>query len=160
MTSSALQHKFEVKKFLKGFFLWLLCIPINFVPIFMLYVNRIQTNGYTTVGQLLIDVVNDIDFMFIFVAVLFVLPLQGLFADYGDSGLQSAGKTCSVACYFCSSFLLIIYVLCSANSSADALLYAKFSLTFNITIAALTVVAGIALHVLMSIKTKGEEQET
>lgn len=154
MAPTSLQYRFEVKGFLKSFFLWLLCIPINFVPIFMLYVNKIQTNKYTTAKQLLMAVVNDKDFMFIFIAVLFVLPLQGLFADYCNSSLQSAGKTCSVACYFCSTFLLVIYILCSLNSSANDLLYAKISLAFNIVISILTVVAGIALHVLMSIKAK------
>ena len=37
MSSIAVRLKWERKRFIKGFLLWLLCIPINFVPVFMVY---------------------------------------------------------------------------------------------------------------------------
>lgn len=158
MTSTAVRLKWKSKKFFKGFILWFICIPINFVPVIMVYINSIESYKYTTVKDLVSAVVNDIDFTFVFIAVLFVLPLQGLFADYCDIDFQSAGKVCSVACYFCSAFLLMIYILCRSNPVANKLLYAKHSLTFNIIISILTIVAGAAVHILISIeKSIGEE---
>lgn len=160
MSSIAVRLKWERKRFIKGFLLWLLCIPINFVPVFMVYVNSTQAKAFTTAKELMSAVVNDIDFLFIFIAVLFVLPLQGLFADYCDTDFQEAGKACSVACYLCSAILLALYILCKSNSEANRLFYSKVSLAFNITILVLTIVAGAAVHVLMSIgKIKGKERE-
>lgn len=145
-------HKFQGKKFCKGFFPWLLCIPINIVPILIVYIDKVEANRYSNIWLMLSDIVKDIDFMFIFVAVLFVLPLQGLFSDYSDSILQGAGTACSVACYFCSVFLLIVYLLCTLHTAANNLLYAPYSFIFNIVILVLTIIAGATIHVLLSLE--------
>lgn len=156
MSSLGEHVEWEYKKFIKEFILWLLCIPINFVPVFVVNVNRINEDEYKTAKDLFISTISDIDFMFVFLSVLFVLPVHGLFADYCNKSIQDAGKTCSFACYICSFFLIIVYLFCTLKPEVHALLYAEYSKTFNIIILALTILAGIAIYSLTSISTRKE----
>ena len=144
-------EKRTIEKFFKGFSLWLLCIPINVVPVILPYFNDIQPHKYSTITALLADAEKDPNFLFIFVAMLFVLPLQGLFADYTDDYFQKSGRVCSVVCYMGSVFLLCAYVLCSSNYQAASLIYTPICCWLNYVVAGFTIVAGIAIHLLISL---------
>lgn len=69
------------KKGLTRFVLWLLGIPLNVIPVLFKQLNSISAENFPGIKTLAIMTIGDFDFLFISVSVIFILCIEGFFAE-------------------------------------------------------------------------------
>lgn len=154
MDQTNTKYRFSRVQFARGFWLWMLGIPINFLPLMIRYIVSYEAQKEYELVALVKDIVSDLDFLFVFLSALFVLYVQG---EYTTEDYTGAARICKRICLLVFAPLLILVVFLYSFPVFRAMLYDGVSLEFNIAIMSVTVLIGVLSHAAISmVKTEGE----
>lgn len=149
------QHKRELLlPILFAFFIWLICIPLNAIPIYIKY-----SIDDTTTKSLLMYVLSDKDCIYIFIPICFVLLLEGGY--YYNKGRQWL-TLLSWIVFVSSAVLMILSLVWYIPISVSPIALKKESSNLiyaNITMFSAVFTLGVFSHILLyKKKLLGEEQ--
>lgn len=99
------KYRMQWKKFLSRFGVWLLGIPLNIIPVAFKQLNSITAEAFPGMKRLAIMTIGDFDFSFISVSILFILCIEGFFAD-DDLAPVYRKFQCGSFVYFVALFVL------------------------------------------------------
>lgn len=140
-THSTREYNFIWLKFWKRLGLWLLGIPINFVPILFKHISSIQSNNWSGFGNLLQKAIGDIDFLFLSISVVFILCIEGYFAGENHVAGYRACQCISLI-YFV--ILLLVYCVVTFSVFFHSLFTYEQWFQYNLSLIAITVILGVA----------------
>lgn len=147
------KYVFSWGKFVRGFWLWLISIPINFLPLLIRHIADYEKKVEYEWTELLLTILCDLDFLFVFLCALFVLYLQG---EYTTDDCTGAAKICKRLSALFFAPLLILVLLLYAFPMFCAMIYKSVSFEFNMAIMIVTILLSALSHAAISME-KGEE---
>lgn len=145
------KYRLRWKSFLGKFALWLLGIPINIIPIVVKQINNFKADDFPGVANLLIYVIGDFDFLFIGISVLFVLCIEGFFADDELIPIYHKFQLASLI-YFL--LLLIIYLILFYRADLFQSMDTLKTAYYNGVMISLTIVLGALCNATISMKVR------
>lgn len=145
------KYKLQWKSFWGKFAFWLLGIPINIVPIVVKQINNFNAHDFPGVATLFIYVLGDLDFLFIGISVLFILCIEGFFAD--DDLIPIYHKF-QLASLIYSVLLLIIYLILFYRNDLFQAMDTLKSARYNGAMIFLTIVLGALCNATISMKAR------
>lgn len=137
--------------FIKRFLLWFLGIPINVVPVFFKQLGKISIENFPGLAVLASMTVADFDFSFISVSVVFVLCLEGFFAD---DELSLMYKRCQAICVIYSMVLVILYCVFFFNPDLYSIMNNHVAFIYNSVLIGLTIILGVLCNATVSMKAR------
>lgn len=149
MSKLSIRSAISIKEFARLFFLWLLCIPINFLPIILKSMSKHESDVNYTIASVLLSFFHDLDYCFVFISALFVLYLQ---AEYARKNSAVFSKVCRIGTIIVFFLLLIDYFMMFAFPSFKRATYDRYNELFNISLGVITIIISFLIHLLLSIK--------
>lgn len=145
------KYKFQWKSFFGKFALWLLGIPINIIPIVVKQINNLEAGNFPDIATFFTYVVSDFDFLFIGISVLFILCIEGFFAD--DELIPIYHKF-QLACLIYFVLLLIIYLILSFRADLFQSMDILTAAHYNGCVLFFTIVLGVLCNATISMKAR------
>ena len=145
------KYRMQWGSFIKRFLLWFLGIPINVVPVFFKQLGKISIENFPGLAVLASMTVADFDFSFISVSVVFVLCLEGFFAD---DELSLMYKRCQAICVIYSMVLVILYCVFFFNPDLYSIMNNHVAFIYNSVLIGLTIILGILCNATVSMKAR------
>ena len=141
------------KKFWGRFIFWSLCIPVNIIPIFLKHYRNINPDSFPTAkalrSALAAMTVGDLDFSFISLSVVFVLCIEGFFAEEELSKIYFKFQLGAILYFFALYFLYTNFFF---RPEMFSLLGHNGTITYNLILMGLTVILGILCNVTISME--------
>lgn len=145
------KYRMQWGSFIKRFLLWFLGIPINVVPVFFKQLGKISIENFPGLAVLASMTVADFDFSFISVSVVFVLCLEGFFAD---DELSLMYKRCQAICVIYSMVLVILYCVFFFNPDLYSIMNNHVAFIYNSALIGLTIILGVLCNATVSMKAR------
>lgn len=145
------QKKFKTRKgrFFWNFFLWLLEIPINVVPIFLKQISCIDAGNFSGIGTLFLMTISDFEILFICVGVLFVIIIESCAIDQ-DVPLWCRRVFAISFIAFCS--FLVLYCVFFFRQDLLSLLIGERRAIYNTVSIAVTIIFGVFFNIGISME--------
>lgn len=142
-------YKMQWPKFGKRFAVWFLGIPINIVPVAFKQLQSITVGCFPGIIDYIKMIVSDFDFSFISLSVVFILCIEGFFAEDDLSSTYRAFQFIAVI-YMVA--LLILYCVFFFRADLFTLMASGISFAYNLTIIILTFILGLLCNATISMK--------
>ncbi len=143
------KYRMQWKKFFSRFGLWLLGIPLNIIPIAFKQLNSITVDSFPGVKKLAIMTIGDFDFSFISVSVLFILCIEGFFADDDLAPLYRKFQ-CGSLIYFV--VLIILYCVFFFRPDLFSMMDLTATAIYNSILIVVTIILGALCNATISMK--------
>lgn len=144
------KYQMQWGAFGKRFLLWFLGIPINIVPVFFKQLEQVSEN-FHGIKALALMTIADFDFSFISVSVVFILGIEGFFAD---NELAPGYKACQVVCAICFTILLILYCMFFFMPELYSQMDSHMATIYNMVLIGLTIGLGVLCSATISMKER------
>ncbi len=141
------KYRLQWKKFVGRLLCWILGIPINVIPIVFSHITGNTQDILSNIGDFLLLIISDLNFSFISVSVVFVLLLEGFFADEDTPPIYRQVQMVSAICFVGALVVYCVFALVPGFYSSIDLHTRK---KFNLWLVALTLVLGIISNYLYS----------
>ena len=138
------------EKFAGRFFLWLLAIPLNVVPIIFKQLRSFADAAFPGIQQLAFLTIKDFDFSFISISVLFVLCLEGFFVE--DKSVIRIYRKFQLGSFIYFVAILILYCVFFFRPGLFSLMSEVVRFWYNIVLIGATVVLGVLCNGAISMK--------
>ena len=145
------KYIFRWKKFLGRFIFWFLSIIINIFPIILKHFRDVTPETFTGLDNLLFVTIGDFDFLFISVSVVFILCIEGFFAE---EELARIYHKFQLVAFLYITFLLILYVCFFFKLDMFVYMGPSGTFVYNSTIIILTVILGALCNITISLQEK------
>lgn len=145
------KYRMQWGSFIKRFLLWFLGILINVVPVFFKQLGKISIENFPGLAVLASMTVADFDFSFISVSTVFVLCLEGFFAD---DALSLMYRPCQAICVIYSMVLVILYCVFFFNPDLYSIMNDRTALIYNSVLIGLTIILGFLCNATVSMKAR------
>ena len=155
--STARVKKYNIRwqKLWGRFVFWFLCIPVNIIPIGLKHAKNLTPATFQGIKNLVMMTLGDFEFSFISLSVVFVLCIEGFFAE---EELVKVYHMFQLGAIFYGFFLLILYMYFFLKPEMFSLM-GMFSLygingdiIYNLTLIFLTIVLGFFCNATISIE--------
>ena len=118
---------------------------------FFKQLGKISIENFPGLAVLASMTVADFDFSFISVSVVFVLCLEGFFAD---DELSLMYKRCQAICVIYSMVLVILYCVFFFNPDLYSIMNNHVAFIYNSVLIGLTIILGILCNATVSMKAR------
>lgn len=145
-------YKIKWGKFGKTFFLWILGISINMIPIFLKQVCNIAGNPFPGIINLAKMTLADFDIFFVNISAMFVLCIEGIF---WDDGMAQWYKILRIIPFLCLVGFLVVYCVLYFNPEWFSNMQQSEQIRYNVFIGILTIVFGLLYNVAISVEKGG-----
>lgn len=143
------KYRMQWCSFFKKFIFWFLGIPINAIPVLFKQLEKITAENFPGLPTLTLMTVGDFDFSFISVSVVFILCIEGFFAD---NDLAPIYRLFQLGCAGYSFLLVILYCVFFFRPDLFSLMNFTTSVIYNSCLIGLTIVLGILCNATISMK--------
>lgn len=140
--------------FFKRFLLWLLGIPINIVPVLFKQISKITVENFPGLPTLAVMTLGDFDFSFISVNIVFVLCIEGFFAD---NDLVPIYRKFQLGCVVYCFLLILLYCVFFFNPDLFSIMDLASAAKYNLGLIGVTIVLGILCSATISMKASVSE---
>ena len=148
-TSKAEKYDIQWKKFWGRFIFWCLCIPINIIPILLKHIRGLTPETFPGIKKIIVMTVGDFDFLFISLSVVFVLCIEGFFAQGGLAKIYHKFQLGAFLYAFC---LLVLYMYFFFKPEMFSSMGVCGTFTYNLVLIGLTVILGALCNVTISME--------
>ena len=148
-TSESEKYAFQWKKFWGRLIFWCLCIPVNIIPIFLKHFRNVTPDTFLGIKNLLVVTVGDFDFSFISLSVVFVLCIEGFFAE-GE--LAKAYRIFQLGALIYAFALLFLYMCFFFKPEMFYVMGNCGTFIYNMTLIVLTVILGVLCNLTISME--------
>ncbi|MBR5678405.1 MAG: hypothetical protein IKX20_09770 [Paludibacteraceae bacterium] len=153
-TSKAEKYAIQWKKFWGRFIFWCLCIPVNIIPILLRHAHNLTPGTFLGIKDLVVVTVGDFDFLFISLSVVFVLCIEGFFAEGEVAKIYSKFQLGALLYAFC---LLALYMYFFFKPDMFSSMGDRGTFTYNLVLIGLTIVIGALCNATISMKRSVNE---
>lgn len=143
------KYRMQWGLFIGRFLLWLLGIPINIVPVIFKQLGKTSTENFPGLAAMALRTVGDFDFSFISVSVVFILCIEGFFAD---NDLAPIYRRFQLVCVIYSVVLTILYCVFFFRPDLFSLMNIRTAAIYNSCLIGVTVVLGVLCSATISMK--------
>ena len=133
------KYAVQWNKFWGRFIFWCLCIPVNVIPIVLKHFRDVTPETFLGIKNLLVVTVGDFDFSFISLSVVFVLCIEGFFAE-GE--LAKAYHIFQLGALFYAFFLFGLYMCFFFKPEMFSAMGVRGTFIYNLILIGLTVILG------------------
>jgi len=137
------------QKFGRNFFLWILGIPINILPVLFKQISSVPDNTFPSIADLLLMTLADFDFSFISISILFVLCIEGYFLD---AEAPQWYRIVRIFPFLCLCVFLVVYCVLYFNPGWFYGMQQSAQITYNGFISILTIVFGLVCNAAISME--------
>lgn len=148
-TSESKKYTVQWKKFWARFIFWCLCIPVNIIPILLKHYRNVTPETFLGIKNLLAVTVGDFDFSFISLSVVFVLCIEGYFAE-GE--LAKIYHKFQLGSLFYAFILFGLYMCFFFKPEMFSAMGDSGTFTYNLVLIVLTVILGALCNVTISME--------
>ena len=143
------KYRMQWGSFIGRFFLWFLGIPINIVPVLFKQLGKITAENFPGLSTLAVMTVGDFDFLFISVSVVFVLCIEGFFAD---NDLAPIYRKFQLGCVVYFVVLIILYCVFFFKPDLFSIMDLATAAVYNSWLIGATIVLGALCNATISMK--------
>ena len=146
-------YSFSISTFLRSTFLWVLSIPIGYLPLVLTQILISEQANAFSLAEIVHNVVSDLDYLSSCLCVLYALYLQGEYAE----GTIRAVVYCKRVCAMVAIPLLIAWIVLFLLPNLRAE-YEQVSFAFNMCMSIGTIVMGVLMQFIMAFLEKAGKE--
>ena len=140
------KFRFKRDRFFSRYVFWLLCIPINALPIFLKAFSSLPVNENNGLLYLLHVCMMDLDFMFISLNACFVLVVEGFFVE---NELATVYRKVMLFVFISTIIMIVVYICFRLRPEVYDSIDEGMRIAWNLIILMVTFVLGTICNIIL-----------